>query len=304
MKSSAVLVMAMILSAVVSGSFLLIQSAFTTPPPTEANRLPELSSQLDELMRRLDSLERTTERSRSRELPPIASAPSDEAIGERITDWLDRHGDEILARAAVEAAPEAQARTKSIDASEWSVEDALASLAEASSWDEQEEIWRKIRESGHIDEVVALFEERALQASGDADTQAELGFAYIQKLQTLDDGPEKGNWATKADQAFDAALALDETHWNARFTKATSLAFWPPIFGKQAESVKQFEILIDLQETRGDQRQGYAQSYLFLGNLYQQRGELDKARETWRRGLSRFPNDTSLQQQLTAGQDR
>ena len=66
----------------------------------------------------------------------------------------------------------------------------------------------------------------------------------------------KSRQANKADQAFDAALAVDEKHWDARFTKATALSFWPPIFGKQAESVRQFEILIDQQESAGRTAQG------------------------------------------------
>jgi tetratricopeptide (TPR) repeat protein len=103
----------------------------------------------------------------------------------------------------------------------------------------------------------------------------------------------------KADGAFDQALELDPRHWDARFSKAISLAFWPPIFGKQAGAVKNFETLMLQQEEAGGASQPqYAQTYQFLGNLYMQQGNSQKAREIWSRGLRFFPNDATLKESL------
>jgi Tfp pilus assembly protein PilF len=35
-------------------------------------------------------------------------------------------------------------------------------------------------------------------------------------------------------------------------------------------------------------------TYLILGNLLEQRGETEKAKEVWRRGLRRHPGDAQL----------
>jgi tetratricopeptide (TPR) repeat protein len=104
---------------------------------------------------------------------------------------------------------------------------------------------------------------------------------------------EKGTWAVKADKAFDAALALDDHHWSARFSKAASLAFWPAILGKQPEAVKQFEILREQQESQAP-REEFAQTYLFLGNLYASQGNAAKAQEVWRKGAEFFPRSSEL----------
>ena len=42
----------------------------------------------------------------------------------------------------------------------------------------------------------------------------------------------------------------------------------------------------------------HAQTYLMLGNTYQQIGDAEKARATWERGLSLFPNAEELRKQL------
>ena len=101
-----------------------------------------------------------------------------------------------------------------------------------------------------------------------------------------------------ADKAFDTALDLDPEHWDARFTKAVSLSFWPPITGKQPEAVSNFQTLIAQQEKSGVTQPHYAQSYLLLGNLYLQQGKTDLAMQTYQQGLGLFPDHGDLKSQL------
>jgi tetratricopeptide (TPR) repeat protein len=164
---------------------------------------------------------------------------------------------------------------------------------------EVEGFWKRMRENGRMDEVVAAFEEYALSYPNDPEAQIELGNAYLQRLQDATTGPEMGKWAVKADGAFDAALDLDETNWNARFSKAVALSFWPPIFGKQGEAIHQFEVLLDQQAT-APPSPDHAQTYVYLGNLYQQQGDSDRAREIWEQGLAAFPEDAALAAKLEA----
>ena len=180
------------------------------------------------------------------------------------------------------------------------LDESLEMLADAKvSWGEKERAWSRLRKDGLLDEAIAFFEERANESPLSAGHQAELGSAYIQKIAMVND-LEKGTWAIKADKAFDAALSLDERHWGARFSKAAALSFWPPIFGKQAEAVKQFEMLKEQQEESPPQKH-FAQTYLFLGNLYQGQGSAEKAREIWRKGYELFPDNSELRGKAVEG---
>ncbi len=153
--------------------------------------------------------------------------------------------------------------------------------------------WNEIRARGSVEEVLTAFEEYALSNPNDIDAQIELGNAYLERLQDATTGPEMGKWAMKADGAFDSALELDETNWDARFSKAVSLSFWPPIFGKQGEAITQFETLLD-QQSRLAPANDHAQTYVFLGNLYQQQGDVEKAMQIWKDGSMAFPDNAEL----------
>jgi tetratricopeptide (TPR) repeat protein len=162
---------------------------------------------------------------------------------------------------------------------------------------EREALWKKIRDAGLTDKLVSMMEDFAKARPNDPDAQVALGGAYLQKIFEVGNGPEAGVWATKADKSFDAALALNPQHWDARFAKAISLSFWPPMFGKQAEAINNFETLIKQQES-GSSKPGYAQTYLWLGNLYLQQGKTDLAKQTYQGGLKQFPQDEALLKQL------
>jgi tetratricopeptide (TPR) repeat protein len=165
------------------------------------------------------------------------------------------------------------------------------------SWEDREALWKQVREAGLTDEMLARVEAFAAARPHDPDAQVFLGSSYLQKIYEVGNGPEAGAWAMKADGAFDAALALDDHHWDARFSKAVSLSFWPPMFGKQAEAINHFGTLIAQQEA-GPPKPGHAQTYMWLGNLYLQQGKNDLAKQTYEQGLAKFPQDPGLLKQL------
>lgn len=158
---------------------------------------------------------------------------------------------------------------------------------------ELEQLWQRLREEKRIDAVLAEIERQAASAPNNPDLAAELGKAYIQKLFDAGVGPLAGVWGEKADQAFDRALELDPEHQGARFEKAIALSNWPAFLGKQGEAARQFELLREQQE-RSAPQPGHARTYFFLGNLYEQMGEREKASEVWARGLELFPDDAQL----------
>jgi tetratricopeptide (TPR) repeat protein len=168
-------------------------------------------------------------------------------------------------------------------------------LADPSGGDQ--DLWQELRDSGRIDEVIAELAEIVATDPYDPDLHFELGYAYLQKTFGLPPGPTSIEVAEKADETFDRALELDDAHWPARFAKALTLSNQPAFLGKTPEAIHQYEILLAQQEAQ-PQEAHFAQTYHFLGNLYQQTGESAKALETWRRGLELFPDNADLANQL------
>jgi tetratricopeptide (TPR) repeat protein len=164
-------------------------------------------------------------------------------------------------------------------------------------WDDAQAVWKEIADEGGLDAVLAMFEANAKADPNDPKAQVALGHAYLQKLFHAGAGPEAGVWAMKADSAFDSALKLDDRNWSARFSKAMSLSHWPPVFGKQTEAIKHFEILV-AQQQGVPQQDDFADTHFLLGNMYQQMGDRDRALAAWQQGLSLFPDNAQLAQQI------
>lgn len=285
---------------IVSGGTAAVTAGLVRNEPAEARaQTPDDSADLvgavHALEQRIAELARDNERLRlelSAVRPtssPRTSAEDVEAVVARV---LREHGLDTLP-----AVNEAEA----VEAATGSGFDANAALLELLDDDlsemKKQELWARYAKEGKLDELVALFEERAAADPNDPDAQVDLGGAYLQKVFAAGGGPMAGKWAMKADGSFDTALALDERHWEARFSKATSLSFWPPALGKQGEAIRHFEILMGQQE-EGPRQPQHAQTYLMLGNTYQQIGDAQKARATWERGLSLFPDEEALRKQV------
>lgn len=157
-------------------------------------------------------------------------------------------------------------------------------------------IWQELAKNGWMDETIKFFEVRAKENPQDAEAQSDLGDAYIQKIFTVPD-PEKGIWSMKANASYDKALSLDNTHWSARFSKAVNFSHAPPIYGLQSKAIEQFEILLGQQE-QVDPQPHFSQTYELLGNLYDSKGNKEKAKEIWQRGVKMFPDNQNLKGKL------
>lgn len=240
----------------------------------------ELSKALTALQQRLDL--------QSGPAPARTTSAGD--LDAAVARWMEQHqGGALASEDPVASAGDADGLT---------VEGAMDQLLNPSlSWDQREAVWKKIRDSGMLDAVIAEMEARAAANPGSAELQLALGDAYLQPIFTGKGGPEAGEWATKADHAFDRALAINPQYWDARFSKAVSLSFWPAVLGKQGEAIHQFEVLLD-QQGGSSVRPEFAQTYMFLGNLYQQTGRGDRALEVWNQGLALYPDSADLRSQV------
>lgn len=266
-----------------------------TPSAAGDSLSPGDSGELEALSAAVASLERRIEQFSER--PPALAEARRPAldIDAAIAAYLDRHHPQLAGGGvdAPAAAPVEAAGT----------EELLARLlAPGLDWDEREAIFAQAREAGQLDALVEALSARAESMPDDAEAQVFAGNAYLQQIYTAPDGPQKGMLAARADQYFDRALELDPQHWDARFTKAVSLSFWPPLFGKQAEAIQHFETLVQQQANQplSDSR---AQTYELLGNLYQQTGDAAKAQEIWLTGQQLYPQNEAFAKKLEGASD-
>jgi len=137
-----------------------------------------------------------------------------------------------------------------------------------------------------------------------AELRVALGTALVAKLQNdTPPGVQQGIVWGQADAAYAKAIELDPGHWTARYSRAFGTSFIPAQFGRRPDAIKQFEELISIQEQDAPKPE-YAQSYFQLGRLYGESGNVEKAREIWRRGLALFPDDEQLKETLEVSSKR
>ncbi len=273
-----------------SGLFTSPERAARGAAPESAELSAELSASLAELRAEQERLAaRLAELARAPAAAPTPSRAPVQDLDAAIAAYMaKRIGAEALAEHGASAPADLESAA---------IADRI--LRGEVTGDELEALWQRLRQEKRIDAVLVVIEREAELAPNNPDLQSELGKAYIQKLFDVGVGPMASVWGEKADGAFDRALELDETHWEARFQKAMALSNWPAFLGKQGESVRQFEILAEQQE-RGAPESEQAWTYYFLGNLYDQMGEGEKARAAWQRGAARFPDNEQLRQKTEA----
>ncbi|MBI3819880.1 MAG: hypothetical protein HY286_14380 [Planctomycetes bacterium] len=255
-------------------------------------RLNSLEGKLTDCVKRLDDWKNAPATA-----APAVSRISEGDIASAVAKYVSEHPVEMQHSVAADASATDKPKKKGGKTVDLAAQ--VAKLMDPQlNYNDRRAIFQQLAKAGLLDQALEELEKKTEESKGSADAQFLLGSAYIEKLQTVSDGPEKGVWAMKADAMFDKALEIDPNHWGSRFSKAISLAFWPPIFGKQNEAISQFETLRKQQEESGSSKPEFAQTYQFLGNLYQQQGKNDLAQQTWQKGSQLFPNDEGLKAKL------
>ena len=157
-------------------------------------------------------------------------------------------------------------------------------------------LWSEAAENGQLHAVLEAMEAWLATQPESAENEFLRATSYYSAARAFP-GNQDGNWWVDSNDAFTRALELDPEHWGARYEKARNMAFWPPAYGGQAEAARHFEILAEQQERR-PQEARFADTYLWLGNLYDQQGRAQLAREAWERGLALFPDEARFVQKL------
>jgi tetratricopeptide (TPR) repeat protein len=172
-------------------------------------------------------------------------------------------------------------------------------VSKQASYQQKRQVWKQLRDAGQLDQAIAELERRTLNDPRTAEYPAALGQAYLKKCGVIQDVREQGILAMQADKLFDTALGLDPSNWEARFTKAVGMSYWPPMLNKSEEVIQHFQTLIQQQESQPPQPQ-FADTYAWLGEQYQKDGRSDDARTIWQRGATLFPTDEKLRTKLAS----
>lgn len=279
--SAALVVVSVVLSAAVAFAVTTLMRPAAAVPVEDTAAVAALKKELAELREQVRGTAMALAQSR-----PAASADrqqvatvSDEQIAASVARWFAERG----GAKAMEAAGLKDAAAK------FDVKATHALTRGVNPWENPAE-WKKVHEAGRMDELLAYYEEIAKGSPTDTKVQMELANAYLAALQN-----DQTRWqlSMKADETFDKVLALDSNHWEARFSKAVSYSFWPDFLGKKGEAISHFEQLVEQQKTMPVDA-GQAQTYLFLGNLLEQRGDKDRAQQVWQQGLQRHPDSREL----------
>jgi len=284
MNPQATLVVSILLAAATAFTVTTIRTPATPAPAagTDAAReLAELRDSHQKLQQRLDALASAP--------APVVATP---AVAERASAPV-LTGEQVAA--AVEAYLQkrgggAGAASPVADGKPVFDLDAEFAALRGTSYDANPELWKRLKASGRGREALARFEDAVKADPKNAKAQMELANACLSYMR---EEPGEYNLAIRADKAFDDVLAIDDKHWEARFTKAVSYSFWPPLTGKPKQAIGHLETLITQQDAMPPQAHE-AQSYLILGNLLESSGNGERAKEVWRRGARRHPDNAEL----------
>ena len=284
MNPIATVVVSVLLAAAAATAVVLTLRPADAPAdgasPAELQRTVEaLRDEQRALRQRLDELARAPAPVAASRLDRAEATISPEQVAAAVDAYLKSAGLAPLAGgAAADAAPAG-----------FDLDTELA-LLQGVYYDENPELWKRLHAAGKGEEAIARLEAAVAANPKDVGAQMNLANACLSYMRLE---PAKYELAMRADRAFDDVLALDGTHWEARFTKAVSYSFWPPITGKPKQAVAQLETLVAQQESMPPQAHE-AQTYVILGNLLESSGDSAKAREVWRKGARRHPDNQEL----------
>jgi Tetratricopeptide repeat len=163
----------------------------------------------------------------------------------------------------------------------------------AASEDEQAAFWKLARTTTMIDDHIKDLRAAVKASPGDPTKKLALADAYVAKLMTVPDGPERGLYAVKAESQWKNILKMDPAHWEAQISLAFSHSQYPDFLNMTGEAVKDFEKVLTIQE-RVPQDKKHAVTYSQLAILYRKQGKKDKALTLLREGNRRFPKDASI----------
>ncbi|MEM9446354.1 MAG: hypothetical protein AAGA18_13505 [Verrucomicrobiota bacterium] len=165
--------------------------------------------------------------------------------------------------------------------------------------DEQLAFWKEIRKSDTLDEILNNLKNDVNSNPNDLQARSNLAKVYMAKLHSGSFGPEMNILAARAEEQWKEILKIDPNNWKAQNSLAVGLSWYPENMNKIGEAIGEFEKLLIIQESQQPEK-GFKESYLRLSDIYLKNNDPAGALETLERGLTIFPNDQKLKEQLSS----
>lgn len=146
------------------------------------------------------------------------------------------------------------------------------------------------------DRALDFFERLTSDHPGSVYAWLNYGYVYVDKI------PAAGSitrviLANDAIKRFTRSIELEPT-WIALYTRGNSYLYWPKIFGRAPLGVADLEQAMAMVEDGGEPKPVHVRNWIALGDGYWKTGQPQRARDTWREGLERFPGDPELTARL------
>ncbi len=175
--------------------------------------------------------------------------------------------------------------------------------ADGATTDEQEMFWKLARTTTMIDDQIKDLRAAVRANPGSAEKRLALADAYVAKLLTVPDGPERGIFAIKAESQWKNILKKDPSNWQSQVSLGFSHSQYPDFMNKTGEAIEDFEKALKIQE-RMTRDKSHAVTYFQLALLYRKQAKTNKALAILREGNRRFPKDSSIRKMLDELQGR
>lgn len=168
------------------------------------------------------------------------------------------------------------------------------------SEDEQLAFWQAVKSGDKLDRLIGELQQTTAAATDDVDSRLTLGLAYVAKIWSMPDGPEKAIWAGKAEGVWKEVLAVQPQNWEAQRNIAFSYSRYPDFLNKTGDAITEYEHTLDIQEASPQPRKEFADSYLEMARLQVKTGDPGSALSTLERGAAAHPDNASIAKQLEA----
>jgi tetratricopeptide (TPR) repeat protein len=149
---------------------------------------------------------------------------------------------------------------------------------------------------GDYDRALSFFDELTAAHPGSAHAWLNYGYVYVDKIPAAG-AITRVILASEAVSRFSRSLELERS-WLALFTRGNSYLFWPKIFGRAPLGVADLEAAVAMVRDDPAPKRVYVRSWIALGDGYWKTDQKERARETWREALARFPGDPQLETRL------
>ncbi len=157
-----------------------------------------------------------------------------------------------------------------------------------------------------IDFFQQLIEQHAKEGYDPSEARLDLSLAYVDKIPTCGGLAAvvcKGSLAKKGLDQATLVLADHPDSWLAFYSRGMNHLHWPRALRHSDDAARDLARCVELQEQEDEPKAYHLRTWLALGQAQTKAGHFDEGRETWRRGLEKFPGAGELEQALAIEDD-